>query len=89
MATHSVGFVVCDCEALKVDQESAGAIVTIWAPRNRLGGSADFAQQHAFKIIKFFESYFDVKFPLPKIDLVVVPNLEEAAVNNWGLVLFR
>ncbi|KAF5279560.1 hypothetical protein FQR65_LT03382 [Abscondita terminalis] len=41
------------------------------------------------KILEFYENYFKIKFPLPKIDLVGVPDFGFNAMENWGLITFR
>lgn len=86
MPVSSVAFVVCNCESKVVNHTSVGAITSLWTNGKE---EAAFALESAGKIMKFFEDYFDFKFPLPKIDFVVVPNLAETALNSWGLVFFR
>ena len=49
----------------------------------------DFALKHAHKYLKFFEDYLKVPYPLPKLDLIAVPDFAFGAMENWGAMLFR
>jgi aminopeptidase N len=39
--------------------------------------------------LSFFEEYFGIKYTLPKIDIVAVPDFGFNAMENWGMVTFR
>ncbi|HVH14431.1 MAG TPA: M1 family metallopeptidase [Candidatus Angelobacter sp.] len=39
--------------------------------------------------VKFFESYFDSKYNLPKMHLIAVPEFAAGAMENWGAITFR
>jgi aminopeptidase 2 len=43
----------------------------------------------ATKTLEFFESVFGQPYPLPKMDLVAIPDFDAGAMENWGLVTFR
>lgn len=45
--------------------------------------------QVAAKALAFYSDYFSMSYPLPKLDLVAVPDLAAGAMENWGLVTFR
>ena len=40
-------------------------------------------------ILPTYENLFDMAYPLPKMDLVAVPDFEAGAMENWGLLVFR
>lgn len=39
--------------------------------------------------LPFYGEYFGIKYPLPKVDLLAVPNMCGGAMENWGLITFR
>lgn len=43
----------------------------------------------ADKTLEFFEEYFDIKYQLPKLHLIAVPEFAFGAMENWGAITFR
>ncbi len=41
------------------------------------------------KILDFYSEQFAIPFPLPKQDMVAVPDLSFGGMENWGLVTYR
>jgi len=41
------------------------------------------------RVLEYFSEYFNIAYPLPKMDLVAIPDFEAGAMENWGLVTFR
>jgi len=39
--------------------------------------------------LQFCESYFDIPYPLQKLDLLSIPDFAFGAMENWGAVTFR
>ncbi|KAJ2439422.1 Aminopeptidase 2 mitochondrial [Coemansia sp. RSA 2440] len=48
-----------------------------------------FSLDTAVRVLERLVDMFDYAYPLPKLDLVAVPELEAGGMENWGLVLFR
>jgi aminopeptidase N len=48
-----------------------------------------FALNYAAKTLEFLDEFFDIPYPLPKLDLMALPDFSSAAMENWGLVTFR
>ncbi len=43
----------------------------------------------ARKSLHYCEAYYDIAFPLPKLDLIAVPDFAFGAMENWGAITFR
>ncbi|KAJ3041844.1 Aminopeptidase 2 mitochondrial [Rhizophlyctis rosea] len=48
-----------------------------------------FALEVCARTLEFFSEYFDIVYPLPKMDLVAIPDFGSGAMENWGLVTYR
>ena len=50
---------------------------------------AHYAMQAGVESLRYFEEYFGVEYPLPKLDMVAVPGAGGfAAMENWGAILY-
>ncbi len=47
-----------------------------------------FALENAVKLLDYYNDYFGVKYPLPKLDLIAVPGGFGGAMENWGGITF-
>lgn len=43
----------------------------------------------AVSFIKYYEKYFGIGYPLPKADLLAIPDFAAGAMENWGAITFR
>ncbi|KRZ70076.1 Aminopeptidase N [Trichinella papuae] len=60
----------------------------IWT-RESLMDQIDFALYAGPKVLNYFVEKFDYPFPLPKQDMLAVPDFGPGAMENWGLVTYR
>ncbi len=88
MASYLLAFVFGEMinKSTKTDR---GTDVSIWATVAQPVDAMDFALDTAKRCIEFFEGYFGIEYPLPKIDHVACPDFSSGAMENWGLVTYR
>lgn len=84
MSTYLVAFMVHDFK----NNSGTDPLMKFWA-REELVSQTKYASEIVPKLLHFFEKYFDINFPLKKIDLVAVPNFGFSGMENWGLITFR
>ncbi|CAG9772964.1 unnamed protein product [Ceutorhynchus assimilis] len=82
MSTYLVAFVVSDF------QNISRGIFSVWARPSALS-QAKFAVEIGPMILKYYEKFFGIDYPLPKIDMVAIPDFSEGAMENWGLITYR
>ncbi|GAB0205665.1 aminopeptidase Q [Grus japonensis] len=64
--------------------------IRIWARKEAVkNGYVDYALNITGPIFSFLEDLFNVSYPLPKTDLVALPDFGAGAMENWGLMTFQ
>ncbi|KAG0243775.1 Aminopeptidase 2 mitochondrial [Actinomortierella wolfii] len=48
-----------------------------------------YALDLAMKSVEIFARMFNMTHPLPKLDMVAIPDFAPGAMENWGLIMFR
>ncbi len=41
------------------------------------------------QFLAFYQDYFLIKYPLPKLDMIAIPDFAAGAMENWGAITFR
>ncbi len=65
-----------------------GLQLHITAPRGHIG-EVELPFQFAKESVQNFEEYFGIKYVLPKMHLISVPDFGAGAMENWGAITFR
>uniref|UniRef100_A0A7M4EC01 Aminopeptidase n=1 Tax=Crocodylus porosus TaxID=8502 RepID=A0A7M4EC01_CROPO len=87
MSTYLVAYVICDFKSLEATT-SSGIKVSVYASPDKWDQTR-YALNAAVKLLEFYEKHFDISFPLPKLDLIAVPDFQSGAMENWGLITYR
>lgn len=87
MSTYLVAFVVCDFKLLETVNPD-GITVRVLVPPE-MYNQAQFALDTASNVLHFFQMFFNISYPLPKLDNIAIPDFGPGAMENWGLVTFR
>ena len=87
MSTYLVAFVVSKFKFVEETRDN-GVRFRIWTEQNSLD-QAQYAKDIGPKILEYFEQYFNFTFPLPKQDMIAIPDFGAGAMENWGLITYR
>jgi hypothetical protein len=60
----------------------------VWSRASALH-QTNYAANIGPRILRYLETYFNIPFPLPKQDMVALPDFGFSAMENWGLITFR
>nr|CAD7393670.1 unnamed protein product [Timema cristinae] len=88
MSTYLVAYIVCDFEYKSAMTEGKHPVeYRIWARPDAIN-QTDYALEVGPKILQYYEKYFDYDYPLPKMDMIALPDFNSGAMENWGLVTY-
>lgn len=65
-----------------------GVTIRIFSPPGR-GAEGLFALDCGVRALDFYDEFFKVPYPLPKLDMLCVTEFAMGAMENWGLVTYR
>jgi len=88
MSTYLVAFMVSDFDFRESDPMPNKVEFRVWARKDAID-QVEFARKVGPKFLSYFEQYFDVGYPLPKQDMVAIPDFSAGAMENWGLITYR
>lgn len=82
MSTYLVAYSINDFE-YRESKMNQGTLFRIWARRDAID-QVDYAKDIGPKVLKYFEKTFNVEYPLPKMDMIAIPDFSAGAMENWG-----
>lgn len=87
MSTYLLAFIVGE---LKVHENNSFRIpVRVFCTPDKDINHGKFSADLGARTLEFYEKQFASDFPLPKMDMVAIPDFSAGAMENWGLVTYR
>mmetsp|Transcript_27434 Transcript_27434/g.64303 ORF Transcript_27434/g.64303 Transcript_27434/m.64303 type:complete len:894 (-) Transcript_27434:208-2889(-) len=87
MSTYLLAYCIGEFDYVQGMTEN-GVLIKVYAPRGR-SASCQFALDCGCKALDVFDEFFGITYPLPKLDMVAIPEFAAGAMENWGLVTYR
>uniref|UniRef100_A0A7N8WQT2 Leucyl/cystinyl aminopeptidase n=1 Tax=Mastacembelus armatus TaxID=205130 RepID=A0A7N8WQT2_9TELE len=86
MSTYLVAFIVANFTP--ISKNASKTLVSVYSVPEKKEYT-DYAMDAASKLLEFYNKFFDIDYPLEKLDLVAIPDFLAGAMENWGLITFR
>ncbi|KAK4001974.1 hypothetical protein OUZ56_003836 [Daphnia magna] len=88
MSSYLVAFLVSDFINIPAKPGVSNVQFRIWARANA-ENLTTYAIDIGPRILEYFESYFNIDYPLAKQDMAAIPDFAAGAMENWGLITYR
>jgi aminopeptidase N len=85
MSSYLFVFATGELERLTAETDGVTVGVVTTAGKREQGR---FALENAVKLLGYYNDYFGIRYPLPKLDLIAVPGGFGGAMENWGGITF-
>jgi aminopeptidase N len=85
MSTYLVFFGVGEFEFTRDTEDPRVQVATLPGMKPYTTYGLEFGR----KSLAFSEDYYGIPFPLPKMDLIAIPDFAFGAMENWGAITFR
>ncbi|EEP77622.1 aminopeptidase 2 [Uncinocarpus reesii 1704] len=87
MSTYLLAFIVGELKY--IETKAFRVPIRVYATPDQDIEHGRFSLDLAARTLDFYEKAFDSEFPLPKMDMVAVPDFAAGAMENWGLITYR
>ncbi len=86
MSTYLVAFLVGDFQCLSGESDGVPIRACATPDKVELG---QFALSGAEFFLHYYDTYFGIKYPMPKLDMIAIPDFEAGAMENFGAITYR
>ncbi|KAG0714705.1 Glutamyl aminopeptidase [Chionoecetes opilio] len=84
MVTYLACFIVCDFQYVETNTKAVKPF-RVYAH----AGPDQLSLALGVDVLNYFEEYFKVEYPLPKQDMIAIPDFISGAMEHWGLITYR
>ena len=88
MSTYLLAFVVGEFDYIEARTPERGVVVRVYTPLGKQE-QGRFGLDVAVRTLPFYERWFGIEYPLPKLDLIAIADFAAGAMENWGLITYR
>ena len=86
MSTYLVAFLVGDFAC--TSGEADGVPIRSCATPDKVE-EGKYALSAAEFVLHYYDTYFGIKYPMPKLDMIALPDFEAGAMENFGAITYR
>ncbi|HEV2277833.1 MAG TPA: M1 family aminopeptidase [Acidobacteriaceae bacterium] len=86
MSTYLVAFLVGDFQC--ISGQSDGTPIRVCGTPDKVQ-YGKFALSAAEYVLHYYNTYFGIRYPMPKLDLIGIPDFEAGAMENFGAITYR
>jgi glutamyl aminopeptidase len=86
MSTYLAVFIVSDFVSVSVDTNvtiGQPFKLSVYSTPDQIN-KTEFALQTSKDVIEYYVDYFQIEYPLPKLDLAAIPDFVSGAMETWG-----
>ncbi|KAI8635130.1 peptidase family M1-domain-containing protein [Xylariaceae sp. FL1651] len=87
MSTYLVAFIIGELNY--IETKKFRVPIRVYAPASSDIEHGRFSLDLAARTLEYYEKIFGAEFPLPKMDMVAIPDFAAGAMENWGLITYR
>ena len=87
MSTYLLAFVIGDLSYIEQTGDN-GTLMRVFTTRGR-EEQGRYALEASIRLLEYFNDYFGVPYPLPKMDHIAIPDFAAGAMENWGAITYR
>jgi aminopeptidase N/puromycin-sensitive aminopeptidase len=86
MSTYLLAFLVGDFQCTHGEQD--GVKIGVCSTPDKVG-LTNYGIDVAKYVLHYYNDYFGIRYPLPKLDLIGLPDFEAGAMENFGAITYR
>ena len=86
MSTYLLAFLVGDFQC--ISGSSDGTPIRACATPDKVKYTGEALHAAEF-FLHYYDTYFGIKYAMPKLDMIGIPDFEAGAMENWGAITYR